>query len=211
MARIGIYGGTFNPPHIGHIQAAQYACESLALSELLLIPTCEAPHKQIAEDSPTPAQRLEMLRLATGDKPNVRVSDMELQRGGVSYTYETVASVRKKYPDDELILFMGTDMFLSFHNWKYPEKILENAALGVFYRGNPEEETTIAEQKKVLEAMGAKVYLVKNPVTAISSTDLRRLLLIGCGDRYLPETVLSYIFQNKLYGTGVSLKALWRN
>ena len=208
MVRIGIYGGTFNPPHLGHVRAAQYACKSLALSELLLIPTCEAPHKEIAKDSPTPEQRLEMLRLATEEMPKVHVSDMELRRGGVSYTYETVTAVRQAYPEAELVLFMGTDMFLSFHNWKYPEKILENASLGVFYRGDAQEKSAIATQQKALEAMGAKVYLVENPVTAISSTDLRRLLLLDAADNYLCSAVAAYIRQHKLYGTGESLKAL---
>ncbi len=208
MERIGIYGGTFNPPHLGHIGAAAYACERLALSELLLIPTCEAPHKEIAADSPTPYQRLEMLQLATAELPEIQVCDIELRRGGVSYTYETVAAVREEYPNDELILFMGTDMFLSFQSWKYPEKILKDASLGVFYRGEAKEESAVAAQKTALEAMGATVYLVKNPVTVISSTDLRRLLLLNCADAYLPSAVTAYIRRNRLYGAGISLKSL---
>jgi nicotinate-nucleotide adenylyltransferase len=112
LERIGIYGGTFNPPHVGHIRGAEYAICALQLKKLLLIPSCTAPHKDLPANSPTPAQRAEMLELAKGE--NMEVSDMELTRGGTSYTYETVEQLAKQYPDKELVLLMGTDMFLSF-------------------------------------------------------------------------------------------------
>ena len=128
MKRIGIYGGAFNPPHIGHIQGAKYALEALELSKLLLIPSCVSPHKPLPEHSPDPAQRLEMLRLAATDD-RFEVSDIELSRGGTSFTYETVEQVHTIYPDAELILLMGTDMFLSFDQWRKPEQILQNASL----------------------------------------------------------------------------------
>ena len=118
MERIGIYGGTFNPPHIGHIQAAKQAVERMGLSALLMIPDRIAPHKVLPPNSPTSQQRLEMVRLAASDCPGIEVSDMELRREGVSYTWETVDTLRTQYPDAELVLFMGTDMFLSFHTWK---------------------------------------------------------------------------------------------
>ena len=147
MERIGIYGGTFNPPHIGHIRAAQYAVNSLKLSELLMIPSCISPHKQLPEGSPAPGQRMEMLQIALGNSAQIEVSDLELRRGSTSYTYETVAEVRKLYPNAELLLFMGTDMFLSFDKWKNPEQILQNAALAVFYRGDRDEIEKIQEKK----------------------------------------------------------------
>ena len=135
MERIGIYGGTFNPPHVGHIQAAKQAVEALGLSRLIIIPDRIAPHKQIPEGSPAPEQRLEMLRLATADCDRIEVSDIELRREGPSYSYVTVQQLKAQYPNAELVLLMGTDMFLSFHSWMHPEIILENATLGVFYRG----------------------------------------------------------------------------
>ena len=135
MERIGIYGGTFNPPHVGHLQAAKQAITALNLNHLLVIPDRIAPHKEIPQGSPTPKQRLEMLRLAAADCPQMEVLDIELNREGVSYTYQTIQQLRPVYPDAELVLFMGTDMFLSFHTWRHPEIILENASLGVFYRG----------------------------------------------------------------------------
>jgi len=208
MERIGIYGGTFNPPHIGHIRAAQYAVSSLKLSKLLVIPSCVSPHKQLPEDSPAPEQRMEMLRIAFGNSDKIEISDLELRRGSTSYTYETVAEVRKLYPNAELLLFMGTDMFLSFDKWKNPELILQNAALAVFYRGDRDEISKIQEKKAIFETNGAIVYLVENPVTEISSTDLRRMLVFECAGPFLSPGVEDYIRQKGHYGTGQSYQKL---
>ncbi len=208
MERIGIYGGTFNPPHIGHIQAAKEAVEALGLSKLLLIPDRIAPHKVIPSGSPTPRQRLEMLRIAAADCPGMEVSDMELNREGVSYSYETVLEVKRRYPDCEIVLLMGTDMFLSFDTWRNPEIILENAALGVFYRGEKGEDAAIEAKKTRMEQQGHRVYLVKNHVVNISSTQMRRLLAFRCAGELLPEGVLAYIRENRLYDTRTDWKDL---
>lgn len=207
MERIGIYGGSFNPPHIGHIQAAKQAVEALKLHKLLVIPAGVAPHKQMPGNSPTPQQRLDMLRLTLADCPEIEVSDLELKREGPSYTYETVLQLRKMYPDACLILFMGTDMFLSVETWKHPEIILENATLGVFYRGDKGEAQAIEAKKAQLEQQGAKVELVRNAVIPISSTQMRRLLIFRCAGAFLPEGVLDYIREHRLYDT----RSDWKN
>lgn len=199
MERIGIYGGTFNPPHTGHIRGAACAIEALSLERLLLVPSCISPHKTLPPDSPTPTQRAQMLRIAAGEK--MEVCEIELRRGGTSYTYETVEQIAALYPDKEPVLLMGTDMFLSFHTWREPQRILQKAALGVLYRGNKGEQEQIEDQKAKLEAEGAKVYLVKNPVTAISSTQLRRMLTFRCANSFLPAGVEDYICENGFYGT----------
>ena len=201
MQRIGIYGGTFNPPHTGHIGAGSQAMEALGLSMLYVIPDRIAPHKEIPEGSPTPEQRLQMLRLALDGRENVVVSDMELRREGKSYSYETVEQIHALHPDAELVLFMGTDNFLTFDQWRNPERILSQAALGVFYRGERGEEAAIAAQKTEMEAAGHRVYLVENDVVEISSTDLRRLLIFRCAGPFLPDGVGDYILENGLYGT----------
>ena len=207
MERIGIFGGTFNPPHIGHIQAAQQAITALGLSRLLLIPDRIAPHKQLPENSPTPEQRLDMLRIAAADCPQIQVSDIELCREGVSYTVETVTALKKLYPRAELVLLMGTDMFLSFDSWKNARKILKNTTLGVFCRGEKNEETAIKEKRSELQRQGAKVELVKNDVIPISSTQMRRLLAFHCADAFLPAGVGDYIRENGLY----DVNARWKN
>ena len=207
MERIGIYGGTFNPPHIGHIQAAKQAVKALNLTKLLVIPDRIAPHKVIPSGSPTPQQRLEMVQTAFRDCPEIEVSDLELRREGVSYSYQTVEELKQRYPHAQLILLMGTDMFLSFHTWKKPEIILENAALGVFFRGEKGEQAAIEAKKAEMEAAGHNIMLVENDVINVSSTQMRRLLAFRCAGEFLPEGVLDYIREYRLYDT----RAPWKN
>ena len=207
MQKIGIYGGTFNPPHTGHLQAAKQAVEVLDLDLLLMIPDRIAPHKDIPAGSPAPEQRLEMLRIALAGEEKIQPSDIELRREGVSYTYLTLEALREQYPGEELVLLMGTDMFLTLDAWKEPEKICSLATLGVFYRGEKGEKEKILTQKAALEARGAKVELVENEIINISSTQLRRLLAFHAADEFLPAGVGEYIRENGLYDTA----AQWKN
>ena len=208
MERIGIYGGTFNPPHIGHIGAAKQAVSALGLDRLLLIPDRIAPHKVMPEGSASPEQRLQMLRLAVADCPQIQVSDIELRREGPSYTYVTVEQLREAYPDAKLYLLMGTDMFLSFRSWRNPERILQNVSLAVFYRGEKGEKSAIQALKAEMEREGHEISLVKNDITPISSTQLRRLLAFRCADAFLPDGVGDYIRQQGLYETAANWKNL---
>ncbi|MBO5952741.1 MAG: nicotinate (nicotinamide) nucleotide adenylyltransferase [Oscillospiraceae bacterium] len=208
MERIGIYGGTFNPPHLGHFRAAEQAVEALRLDKLLMIPDRIAPHKALPVNSPAPMERLEMVRMGIGDCAKVQVSDLELNRQGPSYTYETVEQLRSYYPQAELFLLMGTDMFLSFDAWRYPQRIWQQASLAVLYRGDRDERTAVEAQKAKLESLGARVVLINNPVLAISSTDLRRMLIFRCAGEYLPGKVASYIYEHGLYGTGKDYRGL---
>ena len=209
MERIGIYGGTFNPPHVGHIQAAKQAVSTLGLTKLLMIPAYAPPHKTVLpSNSPRAQQRLEMLRIAAADCPQIEVSDLELKREGISYTWETLETVKKLYPGAELVLLMGTDMFLTFDTWKNPEKILGEVTLGVFYRGDKGEKAAALKQKEALEAQGAKVILVHNDVIVISSTQMRRLLAFRCAGEFLPAGVLDYIREYNLYDTRTNWKNL---
>ena len=208
MMKIGIYGGTFNPPHTGHLHAAKQAVQILGLDKLLLIPDRIAPHKEIPAGSPVPQQRLEMLRVAAAGEEKMEVSDIELKREGASYSYLTVEALREIYPDAELFLLMGTDMFLSFDTWKNPERITRNATLAVMYRGEKGERAAIDAQKKRFEAEGAKIELVENQVLSISSTQLRRLIAFRCAGEFLPSGVENYIRENGLYDTAAQWKDL---
>ena len=208
MERIGIYGGTFNPPHIGHIQAAKAAITALSLDKLILIPDRIAPHKVIPSGSPSPEQRLQMLRIAVSGSDRMEVSELELNREGPSYTYQTILQMKQLHPDAELVLLMGTDMFLSFHTWRNPEIILENASLGVFYRGEKGEAAAIEAKKAEMEQLGHSIYLVRNEVVNISSTQMRRLLAFRCAGEFLPEGVLDYIREHRLYDTRTDWKNL---
>ena len=175
MERIGIFGGSFDPPHIGHIHAAKQAVEELELDKLLLIPAHIAPNKQGSPAAVTSAQRLQMLRIAAQEIPNGEVCDVELTREGVSYTYETVLQLRKRYPNAELVLLMGSDVFLKFDQWINWETIAQNASLGVFYRGGKDEialvECKKAEyaKKKILDNIHNGCVLLLHPTSSVNA------------------------------------------
>lgn len=207
MERIGIFGGSFDPPHIGHIAAAKAALDGLGLDRVIMMPAFQPPHKVLSAHTPGPEHRLRMLRLACRGEQALQVSDLELARGGTSYTYETVEAVRQQYPDSELFLLMGSDMFLNFSNWKYPERILKQATLAVFYRGDKGEKAKVEAQKAAYDQSGHPVCLIENPVVSISSTQLRRLLAFGCAGEFLPQGVEGYIQDNGLYHS----RAEWKN
>ena len=198
MERIGIYGGTFNPPHAGHIQAAKQAVTALKLDKLVIVPTSIAPHKAIPEHSPTPRQRLEMLRIAAADCPKAEVSDIELNRGGISYTFQTVSELKERCPDAELILLMGSDMFLSFPKWHCWQEILEMAALGVVSRMDGDMAELEAQRAFLLQY--GKIFLCPAEVCTVSSTKIRRNRKnhadFSC---YLPQKVVQYIVSHNLY------------
>lgn len=196
MARIGIYGGTFDPVHIGHIQGAKYALQVLDLTTLYMVPDRVAPHKQIPDGSPTPQQRYEMLCAALKEELNIVACDLELYREGVSYSYETVLTFRQMYPQDALFLVMGEDMLLTVENWKNPDVLFRECTLAVLCRGKREAAEAKAAQ---LRDKGVRVELLENPVNPISSTQLRRLLAFQCAEPFLPEATADYIVQNHLY------------
>lgn len=199
MERIGIYGGSFNPPHIGHIRGACQASHFLHLDKLLLIPAGVAPHKDLPENSATPQQRLEMLKIAAAGVAGLEVCDVEVKREGPSYTYQTVEWLREKNPDAQLVLLMGTDMFLCLQDWKNADQILQSVSVAVLLRGDKGEKKAVQVQKALLEENGVHVDLVENDIVPISSTQMRRLLAFHCADAFLPKGVGEYITVNGLY------------
>ena len=208
---IGIYGGTFDPPHIGHVTAARAAMEVLGLDKLVLVPDAQPPHKVLPEGGAAPRQRYDMAVLATAALgKRAEVSDMELRRSGVSYTADTLAALREQYPDDTLYLLMGSDMFLSLHNWRRPEAIMAMAHIAPFSREAEDESAAFAAQSARLEReFGAQVTVVPNPqVVELSSTEVRAALAQGGGEDLLPPPVWGYIRREHLYGTHTDLTHL---
>ena len=208
---IGIYGGTFDPPHIGHVTAARAAMEVLGLDKLVLVPDAQPPHKVLPEGSAAPRQRYDMAVLATAALgKRAEVSDMELRRSGVSYTADTLAALREQYPDDTLYLLMGSDMFLSLHNWRRPEAIMAMAHIAPFSREAEDESAAFAAQSARLEReFGVQVTVVPNPqVVELSSTEVRAALAQGGGEDLLPPPVWGYIRREHLYGTHTDLTHL---
>ena len=214
--KIGIYGGSFNPPHLGHLAAAEGAARYLKLDKLVLIPAGDPPHKALSSDAPSGAHRFAMTRMmgeqaAFDTGISVEVSDMELTREGKSYTADTVRLLRAQYPDDELWLLMGTDMFLSLHTWHEPEKILDLAGIAAFGRTEEDIEPLFSAQRDNLYRTypNARLFTLTIPgVIDVSSTELREELAAGKGGNLLPPAVYGYILRNRLYGTDVNLKAL---
>ena len=172
-----------------------------------MIPDREPPHKGVPGDSASPEQRLEMVRLGL-EKEGVEASDLSLRREGPSFAWQTVEQVRKMHPEAELYFLMGSDMLESFPDWVMPERILRDASLAVFCRGEKGEAETLARAKEAVEALGGRVVLLQNPITTISSTQLRRMLVFRCAGEFLPEAVEDYIYEEGLYGTGRDLRGL---
>lgn len=211
--KIGIYGGTFNPPHLGHLAAAKTAIEVLSLDKLLLVPAAIPPHKPLPAGTPSPEQRLAMVEKmadAMGQPQLVEVSTIELDRQGKSYTSDTLEAIHRQYPDAELWLLMGTDMFLTLHLWHDPASILRLAGVCAFGRTEQDGEEAFAPQRDHLSrTFGARITTITLPgLVDISSTRLRELLKQGQGGSYLLPAVYGHILMNRLYGTRADLKHL---
>ena len=212
--KIGIYGGTFNPPHLGHVTAARAVFELLKLDRLLLVPDRLPPHKALPENSPSAQDRLEMTRLAgeqTGLGDRVQVLDLELKREGKSYTADTLEEIRRMYPADELWLLMGTDMFLTLQAWHDPQRILSLAGIAAFGRTEEDTEELFSVQRDYLYRTfpGARIFTLTIPgVVDVSSTELRDELRTGKGGAALPPAVYGYILRKGLYGVQADLKHL---
>ena len=208
MAKIGIFGGSFNPPHEGHILAAREFIRQLSLDRLLIIPAGDPPHKTLSANSPTDLQRVEMTRLAAEDLENTEVLDLEIRREGRSYTADTIEILRQAYPDDELYLLMGTDMFYSFGTWYAPERICAEATLAVAHRDadSPLRMKNCAEELK--KNLGARIAFVENRYLPHSSTSVRAMIAFQCADAYLAPQVMEYIREQGLYYAGKDLRNL---
>ena len=193
--------------------AARQAAEALKLDKLLLIPTRVPPHKALTEDVAGPEHRLEMTRFAV-QALNLdgvaEASDLELRREGKSYTLDTLREIRALYPKGELFLLLGTDMFLTFHQWRHPEEIAKLCTLCAFHRSALDSAGDFASQKRRLERkFGAHVKFVDlQEVVDISSTRLRQMLPAGQGREFLAPAVYGCILREGLYGTCADLRRL---
>lgn len=195
MSRIAIFGGTFNPPHRGHVEAACACAEQLALDRLLLVPAGLPPHKNLPHDTPSAVHRLRMAQLCAREIPHAEVCDIELRREGKSYTVDTVRELARYFADDTLWLVVGDDMLETFSHWRSPEEIVRWCRLAAVQR-KPEKADAIRQAAKQLEReLGAQVDIVKNLVVPFSSTQYRDS---GRSELLLPS-VAAYIEDNALY------------
>jgi len=196
--RVGIYGGVFNPPHYGHLIAAQEAHSQLKLDVVVWVPVGHAPHREI-EDDPGAEARFEMVELATAADERFRVSRIELDRDGPSYTVDTLRQLHEREPDSEFFLIIGGDQALALPKWHEPEAVLELATIGVFERGN---NTRNAIGVTLHRLRGAdRLCFLEMPRIDISATDVRRRARSGRPVRYLvPDKVANFIGAQSLYG-----------
>lgn len=197
--KTAIYGGSFNPPHLGHVKAAATVWEKLEPDRFLIIPTNIPPHKDIAEGSPSPEQRMELCRLAFQDVPGLELSDMEIKREGRSYSADTVSILREKYPEDELYLVIGSDMFLSFCQWYKFQYLLENCVLTVLSREEDDRRELEEFKAEMEEKYSARVLLLSHEPLPMSSEDVRDRLRLGLGSDMLPDAVYAEIIRKRYY------------
>ena len=151
--KIGIYGGTFDPPHLGHLAAARAAAGVLGLDKLVFVPAGTPPHKELPPEAPADGQRLAMTEIAADQllMPGVtEVWDEEMRRAGKSYTSDTLRQAKKRWPDAELWLLMGTDMFLTLQTWHEPAEIMSMAGICAFGRTEADTEELFAPQREYL-------------------------------------------------------------
>ncbi len=203
--RTGIMGGTFNPPHMGHINAARAAKAELELDRLIFIPTGVPPHKQMAAGSPSLQDRLEMTRIAAR-LVDAEVSDIEILREGKSFTVDTLREIKSKLPKDELWFVMGTDMFLTIESWRKPQTIFEFVNIAAVPRDKNDLETLRKHSRFLKEKYGAVSRIIETEAVTISSSELRPDINCNGLLEFLPEEVRAYIIKNKLYGISGSDK-----
>lgn len=189
--RLGIFGGTFDPVHLGHLRAAEVAREALHLDRVLFVPSGHPPHREAAEASAL--DRYAMLALANAAHRDFVLSDLELRREGPAYTVDTLTALRALRPDGELFLILGTDAFAEMASWREPERVAALCTIAVVDRPG-------ATPASPALPAGARVERVERPTLPFSSSEVRRLLKAGQSVRYLvPEEVADYIEKRRLY------------
>ncbi len=195
--RIGILGGTFDPVHVGHLAAARAAIECAGLDRVVFVPTGEPPHRSAALAGAK--HRLEMTRLAIDSEKALEVSDVEIRRGGISYTADTLRELKNIYPRDELFLILGWDAARLFATWRLPDQITRLATVVVVTRPGSGEADSAALRTAGLDPK--RTVLCARETPDISGSELRDAIASGepVGDR-LPQAVLEYIARNRLYG-----------
>jgi nicotinate-nucleotide adenylyltransferase len=204
--RVGILGGAFNPPHIGHLVCAQEALTQLQLDRVVFMPTGVPPHREL-ENDPGAEARLEMAELAVAGDERFSVSRMELDRSGPSYTADTLEQLAAESPDDELFLILGGDQAATLASWHEPEKVLARATVVVFERVHWGRN---AIGIKIGRLPGAqRVRYLDMPLIQVSSSAIRRRVRESRPIRYLvPDKVVDYISSHALYGAGRTEEAV---
>ena len=197
--KIALYGGSFNPPHRGHLEAARTALDELDPDRFLIMPDNLPPHKQLEEGSPTPDERLRLCRLCFSGLQGIKISEMEIRRKGKSYTYDTVCELQRQNPKASLTLVIGTDMFHSFEEWYHFEYLLANCRLAVLARDLDDDELLRRTRDRLTEKYGADIIILPHTPFPMSSTEIRSALRKRAGREYLTDEVYAEVIRRRLY------------
>ena len=203
--RIAVFGGSFNPPHAGHVGAAEDAVAYLKPDRLLIVPAGMPPHKELAEHSPEPARRMELCRAAFSHIACARVTDVELRKDRISYTVDTLRFLRERYPGAEFYLLMGTDMLECFDSWRAAADIARMCTLAVFCRADGQEERVRAAMERIRNTVGARTVAVPHTAVQVSSTELRTALARREKPETLSDEVYALIIRHRYYGAKPNL------
>ncbi len=199
MKQIGIMGGTFDPPHLGHLMIAEQMREALNLDQVRFLPNGQISYKETSRMT-TPKQRLEMVRLAIQGHPAFTIDTTEIDWIGTTYTYQTMEWLTQKEPEAEFTFLMGADSLDYMERWKYPQRIFRCCKIAAVLRPGFSLKQMQEKQKELESRFGARITLVESPQILISSTELRQRLKDGKSVRYLvPEAVDAYIKEHGLY------------
>ncbi len=197
--RVGIFGGTFNPVHYGHLMIAENACEQFDLEQVVFLPTGQSPHKEyMGEDMSR--HRCSMIEMAIKDNPRFDISYRETESTSVNYTYETLRQLNEEFPDTRFYFILGADSLFDFSMWRRPDLICKEAVILAAVRDNLDEKKVDAEIVELTEQFCGEIYRLNTPAFNVSSRDIRGRISQGQTIRYLtPDPVRQYIRKNRLY------------
>lgn len=197
--KVGILGGTFDPVHIAHLILAENAWQQFKLDTVLIMPSGEPPHKADRQIS-SAEHRVRMLQLAIDDNKHFKLSTIELEREGKTYTAETLAGLCEHNPDCEYYFIIGADSLLQIEKWYHPEIIMSHAILLTAVRDGLQTPEVEEQMMHLREQYHAQIYLLHTPDMSLSSSNIRERISKGESIKYMvPKDVEKYIYQNKLY------------
>lgn len=197
--RVGVFGGSFDPVHLGHLVVAEQCREQARLDRVLFVPAAQPPHK-LTKSLTDPRHRVAMLELAIAGHEHFEVSTVELERSGPSYTVETLEALKQSAPDSSLFLIMGADMLMDFPTWRQPQRILELAEILACNRPGVQVNLDRGRPLSFVDRLRERLRLIQVPEIGISATDIRGRVRAGRSIRYLvPRAVECYIEEHGLY------------
>lgn len=197
MQKLGVLGGTFDPPHTGHLILAEYAFDSLDLEQVLFLPAADPPHKQLEDKQPV-QHRLAMLELALADNDHFALSRIDVDRPGPHYSVDMLRILHEQYPEHELYFVMGSDSLRNITRWYQPDELIRLCRLAVMRR--PGDYIQLDMHEAALPGLAGRVVMVEAPLIGIASSQIVSRIQQGRSIRYLlPQAVQDYVEEHGLY------------